>query len=418
MSKLVINGPARIRGELSVRGAKNAALPIIMASVVARKPVILENVPIELKDITAAIEALRYIGCDIAVGEGRLEVFPKKITTTFIPSEICCKFRSSLLFLGLLTGMTGNCKITLPGGCEIGERRFDLHLEGLRKLGAEVGINGDAIEVHAEKLVGADINFYLPTTTGTENLMIAACFAEGRTRIFNANTRPEIADLGSFLNMLGANITVRNRVVEINGKADFSGGKYCIMPGWDEALTYIIAAGITGGEVCIKDFSTEYIKYDIEYLKKAGMEIFETNGNVSASGKNKQLRAFDLFTAPYPGVNSDMQPLFAAFASQCEGESTITDQRFTERFQYVKELQKFGMQIENYGNCAIIRGKTKLKGAQVKAIDLRCGAALILSALAAEGITEISNLYQIERGYEYLVSRLRNLGAKTEIFND
>lgn len=418
MSKLVINGPAGISGELSVRGAKNAALPIIMASVVASKPVILENVPTELKDIAASVEALRYIGCDVAVGDGRLDVFPKKIMITSIPSEICCRFRSSLLFLGLLTGMKGHCKITVPGGCEIGERRFDLHLEGLRKLGAKVEITGEVIEVHADKLTGADINFYLPTTTGTENLMIAACFAEGRTRIFNANTRPEIADLGNFLNTLGANITVRNRIVEINGKANFGGGKYCIMPGWDEALTYIIAAGMTNGEVCIKKFSSEYIKYDIEYLKKAGIDVSEKNGNIYASGKNKQLRAFDLFTAPYPGVNSDMQPLFAALASQCHGESTITDQRFTERFQYVKELQKFGMQIENYGNCAIVRGKSKLKGAQVEAIDLRCGAALILSALAAEGITEISNVYQIERGYEYIVPRLRNLGAKTEIVND
>ncbi len=418
MSRLVIKGPAELNGQISVRGAKNAALPIVLACAVSNQPVVLENVPTELKDIGVALEALRYVGCELEVSDGRIEVHSSEIKETCLPMEIAGRFRSSLLFLGLLAGKCGHSKVTMPGGCDLGDRKFDLHLEGLRRLGAKVEVLGQSIEVRAERLVGTDIDFYLPTTTGTQNIMIAACFAEGRTRIFNANTRPEIADFGNFLNVLGGRVSVKNRVVEIEGTARFGGGDYRIMPGWDEALTYMIAAGMSKGEICVRDFGLEHVKYDILYLQQAGLDVFEWGGNVYVSGKVKKLRGFDLFTAPYPGVNSDMQPLFAALASQCEGESTITDQRFTDRFQYVKQLQKLGMPIESYGNCAVVRGLAKLKGARVEATDLRCGAALVLSALAAEGTTEIENSYQIYRGYEHIESRLRSLGADIEKVED
>jgi UDP-N-acetylglucosamine 1-carboxyvinyltransferase len=411
MSDILITGPSRIEGSVAVRGAKNAALPIVLASMVSSKPVTLENVPTELKDILAAVQALSHVGSDVNVGQGSIEVSTENISTTTIPPEISGKFRSSLLFLGLLAGRCGHAKITMPGGCDLGDRKFDLHLEGLRKLGAEVKLSDDSIEVFAEKLIGADINFYLPTTTGTENIMIAACFAKGTTRIFNANTRPEIVDFGNFLNMMGAKISVRNRVVCVEGPVDFSSAKWRIMPGWDEALFYMIAAGMTRGSVCIENFSLEHLKYDAFYLREAGIDISERNGNVYVSSKAEKLKPFDLFTAPYPGVNSDMQPLFAALASQCTGESTITDQRFTERFAYVGELKKLGAQIDNYGNCAVIKGPCALKGANVKALDLRCGASLLLSAMVAEGPTKIENCYQIYRGHEHIVSRLRCLGA-------
>lgn len=418
MSRLVIKGPAELNGEISVRGAKNAALPIVLASAVSTQPVVLENVPTEFKDVCAALESLQYIGCQVDVGDGRVDMRSSEIKETLLPMEICGQFRSSLVFLGLLVGKCGHVKITMPGGCDLGDRKFDLHLEGLRQLGARVKVSGDSMEAWADRLVGTDINFYLPTTTGTETIMIAACFAKGRTRIFNANTRPEVADLGKFLNTLGASVSVRNRVVEIEGVTNFGGGRYRVMPGWDEALTYMIAAGMSKGEICVRDFGLEHVKYDILYLQQAGLDVFEWGGNVYVSGKVKKLRGFDLFTAPYPGVNSDMQPLFAALASQCEGESTITDQRFTDRFQYVEQLQKLGMPIESYGNCAVVRGPARLKGGRVEALDLRCGAALVLSALAAEGTTEIENSYQIYRGYEYIESRLSSLGADIEKVED
>jgi len=382
------------------------------------QPVVLENVPTQFKDVRVAVEALQHVGCRVNVGDGCVEVHPGEIKEVSLPPEISGRFRSSLLFLGLLAGKCGHVKITMPGGCNLGDRRFDLHLNGLRRLGAKVEVSGSSMEVWADRLVGTDIDFYLPTTTGTENIMIAACFAEGRTRIFNANTRPEIVDFGKFLNTLGAKVSVRNRVVEIEGKVKLTAGQYRVMPGWDEALTYMIAAGMTKGEICVKDFTLEYIRHDVEYLSQAGLDIFEWGGNVYVSGRDKKLRGFDLFTAPYPGVNSDMQPLFAALASQCEGESTITDQRFTDRFQYVKQLQKLGVPIDSYGNCAVVRGPAKLKGARVEALDLRCGAALVLSALAAGGATEIENSYQIYRGYEWIESRLKGLGADVERAED
>jgi UDP-N-acetylglucosamine 1-carboxyvinyltransferase len=418
MSKLIIQGPASLSGDVSIRGAKNAALPVLVAAAAGSESVNLINVPTTLNDVNTAIEALRHIGCEIEVSNSNATIKPPKKETTFLPPEISGRFRYSLLFLGLLTGRHGHAKITFPGGCNLGDRKFDLHLEGLRQLGADVKILDDIIEIAAKKLVGVDIDFYLPTTTGTETVMLAACFAKGRTRIFNANTRPEVIDMAKCLNAMGANISVKNRVVEIEGGRKLSGCRHTLMSGWDEAMTYILAAGVTNGEICVKNFSTEHITADVDYLSKAGLDIFEWGGNVYATAKNKELKAFDLFTAPYPGVNSDMQPLFAVLASKCSGESTITDQRFTERFQYVKELQKFGMPIKSYGNCAVVQGPAKLKGASVTALDLRCGSALILTALAAKGTTIIDNCYQIERGHEFVVERFRNLGAQIEKKDD
>jgi UDP-N-acetylglucosamine 1-carboxyvinyltransferase len=418
MSKLIIQGPASLSGDVSIRGAKNAALPVLVAAAAGSESVNLINVPTTLNDVNTAIEALRHIGCEIEVSNSNATIKPPKKETTFLPPEISGRFRYSLLFLGLLTGRHGHAKITFPGGCNLGDRKFDLHLEGLRQLGADVKILDDIIEIAAKKLVGADIDFYLPTTTGTETVMLAACFAKGRTRIFNANTRPEVIDMAKCLNAMGANISVKNRVVENEGGRKLSGCRHTLMSGWDEAMTYILAAGVTNGEICVKNFSTEHITADVDYLSKAGLDIFEWGGNVYATAKNKELKAFDLFTAPYPGVNSDMQPLFAVLASKCSGESTITDQRFTERFQYVKELQKFGMPIKSYGNCAVVQGPAKLKGASVTALDLRCGSALILTALAAKGTTIIDNCYQIERGHEFVVERFRNLGAQIEKKDD
>ncbi|MHC4292494.1 MAG: UDP-N-acetylglucosamine 1-carboxyvinyltransferase [Planctomycetota bacterium] len=411
MQRIVVNGPSKLSGNISVRGAKNAALPIVIAAALSEHDITLTNVPTEFNDVNMALNALKYIGCEIEKHDGSVKINASNLEETVLPEEISSKFRYSLLFLGLLAARKGHSKVYLPGGCKLGERKFDLHLEGLRALGAEVELTEDAIEVHADQLKGADIHFYLPTTSGTENIMLAACFAEGQTRIFNANTRPEIVDFGNFLNQLGAKVSVKNRMVEVEGPVNLSGGEYSIMPGWDEAVTYMLAAGMTRSEICIQDFNLDYVQQDVSYMRQAGIDIFQWGGNVYVSAKNKQLKPFDLFTAPYPGVNSDMQPLFAALASQCEGESTITDQRFTDRFQYVDELKKLGVNIDSYGNCAVVNGRSQLKGAKATAIDLRCGAALVLTALAAEGTTEIDNTYQLYRGYENITEKLNALGT-------
>ena len=414
MSRLVVSGPVQLNGHVSVHGAKNAALPLVIASAASSEKVTLHNVPTELNDIKVALEAIDHIGCQLKTSGDVVQVHTTDIKETFIPAEISSKIRSSLVLLGLLVGKCGHAKIAIPGGCNLGDRKFDLHLEGLRKLGANVTQTDSFIEVAADGLVGADIEFYLPTTTGTENIMLAACFAQGTTRIFNANTRPEIEDMANFLNAMGGAVNVKNRVVEIEGPATLRGCEYSVMPGWDEALTYIIGGALTGGEICINNFSLEHLRHDVAILRQAGVDVFEWGGNVFASAKNRQLRPFDLFTGPYPGVNSDMHPIFAALASQCHGESSITDQRFTERFAYVEQLQRLGVEIDNYGNSAIVRGPCKLRGNKVRALDLRCGAALLLSALKAEGITVIDNFYEIGRGYQDVAARLNSLGADVE----
>ncbi len=418
MSKLRITGPTRIFGEIGVRGAKNAALPALIAAAAGTGTTVLDNVPTELKDVSVLLEALDYLGCRSQVSNGQVEVDGSNIHSTSLPGVISGRFRYSLLMLGLLLGRCGHAKIFMPGGCDLGKRKFDLHLEGLRKLGAKVMLTDTSIEVCADRLVGTDMDFYLPTTTGTETIILAACFAEGRTRIFNANTRPEIVAMGECLNAMGAKVSVRNRVVEVHGVRDLTGCRHTVMKAWDEALTYILAAGMTGGEICVKNFDLQHVKNEVSYLRESGMAIFEWGGNVYASAKNAGLRAFDLFTAPYPGVNSDMQPLFTVYASQCEGESTVTDQRFAERFQYITELQKLRVPVESYGNCAVVRGPAVLRGSEVRALDLRCGAALVLGGLAAEGTTVIDNCYQIDRGYEHIESRLQALGANIERIED
>jgi UDP-N-acetylglucosamine 1-carboxyvinyltransferase len=372
------------------------------------------NVPTTLNDVKVLLAALRHVGVSNVVDDGRVRCERFEVRETEIPIEISGKIRYSLLFLGLLLGKAGHAKIYLPGGCNLGERKFDLHLEGLRKLGADIRCDRDFIEARADKLVGTDIQFYLPTTSGTENMMIAACFAEGRTRIFNANTRPEVKNLGDFLNAMGANVTVKNRVVEIEAPTELHGCEFRTLAGWDEALTYIIGAALTGGELCVKDFNLQSVQHDVAILRQAGVDIFEWGGSVYASARNRCLKPFDLFTGPYPAVNSDMQPIFAAFASQCQGESSITDQRFTERFAYVDQLRKLGVDIENYGNSAIIKGQSRLKGDKVRALDLRCGAALVVASLKAEGITVIDDAYQIGRGYENVAARMNALGADIE----
>ncbi len=414
---LIIDGSGPLFGSVSVRGAKNAVLPMLVASAMGTEPVTLTNAPTALIDVRTTIDALRFVGCEVVEQDGVVTVLPSTGKVTSLPEELAGRFRYSLLFLGLMLGKHGHAKICLPGGCRLGNRKFDLHVAGLRQLGAEVRVTDETIEASANRLVGTDIHFHLPTTSGTENVMIAACFAEGRTRIFNANSRPEIVDLARCLNAMGANILVRNRVVEVEGRRPLRGCRHHIMSGWDEALLYILAAGMTGGEVCIEDFCLEHIAGDISYLRNAGLDVFEWGGNVYATAKGRRLKAFDLFTAPYPGVNSDMQPLFGAFATRCYGESTITDQRFTERFQYSGELRKLGVPIESYGNCAFVSGPAQLRGAQVTALDIRCGGALILAALAAEGTTVIDKVDQICRGYEYVVPRLQQLGANVRYCN-
>ena len=417
MAAFKITGGNRLNGDVKLSGAKNASLPILFGSLISDGVVELENVPVQMEDIRISIEIIKSIGAAVEINGTSVSIDPSGIKDPALPLELVSKIRSSLLLLGAFLTRFGKVELAFPGGCNIGIRKFDLHIKGLQDLGAEMDVNDEGIFGRVDKLEGADIEFYLPTTSGTENIMIGACRAKGTTVIRNANTRPEIHDFARFLNSMGADIKISNRLIEINGVDSLGATKYGIMKGGDEAMTYMIAAGMTGGDVMIRDYDLDHLRVDAGYLRESGMEIFEWGGSVYISGK-KGIQPFDMFTAPYPGVNSDMQPLFAALALKASGESTITDQRFTDRFAYVEQLKSFGADIHHYGNCAVVKGGKKLIGSSVRATDLRGGVAEILVGLISEGETTIENIYQIDRGYERLEEKLGALGANIERIED
>lgn len=408
-----IEGGYPLQGEVKLSGAKNAVLPAIAAACLGDKPTILSNVPIKLHDIRILIEILQSLGAKIDIQDSTLSCSRGSFPSGSVALELAKKIRYSLLLLGMAAAVGEELFLPLPGGCAIGNRKHDLHILGLRSLGHEIIEGEGGIRIKPGKGKGTAINLYLPTTSGTENIMLAAVLAEGATEIRNANTRPEVMELGRLLVAMGAEVDVRNRVVKIIGVNHLKGGaSFTIMPGWDEAVTFLAVAGVTKGEIVIPGFDLRYVKSDIHHLRETGIEIFEWGGSVYATAKNS-LKPFDLFTGPYPAINSDMQPIFAVLALMASGESTITDMRFTERFGYTDELRQFGANLDVYGNCAVIKGNSQLNGAaNVKATDLRGGAAVVLCALAAQGKSSISNIYQIERGYEQFDLKLRNLGAK------
>lgn len=408
MRKYVMTGGKKLHGKIRLNGAKNAALPILAGTTLTDEMVVLHNVPIELNDVQVMLKILAALGKQIEIQPDMVRI-SGPLTTHVVPHELGAKIRYSLLFLGALLNRLGQTSVPNPGGCNIGDRKFDLHLAGLEQLGATFDM-GEAIEGRAAKLTGANISLYLPTTSGTQNIILGALAAEGQTVIKNANTRPENLDFASFLDSMGADLHMRNRMVTLTGGKSLHGTEYTIMNGPDELVSYIIAAAVTGGELQIENADLKYVPTDLKVLRDAGLEIFEWGHSVYVSAKYP-LEPIDIFTTPYPGINSDMQPLYSVLAAMIPGESTVTDMRFTDRFQYAEELKKFGIEIEVYGNCAVIEGGKPLHGCVVTATDLRGGAAMVLAGLAAEGTTTISNVYQIERGYINLPDILSALGA-------
>ena len=411
MKVFEIRGGRKIKGEIALSGAKNAALPILFGSLLCEELVKIENVPTKLQDIKVTLKLLKKLGAEVQVKGKTVIINPSGVSKIKVPQSLSSKIRSSLLLLSVLLVKMGEVRLSFPGGCAIGKRKFDLHIKGLSALGADIRVDEKGISGRRKKqFIGADIDFYTPTVTGTENVILGACLAKGKTRIMNANTVPEIEDFANFMNSMGAKIKVSSRYIEIEGVKKLKGTKYRVMNGNDEAVTYMIAAGMTGGEVKILDYNLSTIVADIQYLRETGIEIFEWGNSVYVSA-SKPLKAFDMFTAPYPGVNSDLQPLFSALALAASGESTITDQVFMERFEYVKQLRSFGGDIRNFGNCAVVRGGKAMKGAKVSAPDLRGGTAAILAGLIASGKTTIENIYQIDRGYESIEKKLRKLNV-------
>lgn len=402
-----------IKGAVSISGAKNASLPIIVAACLPDEDIRLSNVPVELNDVQVLVSVLRDLG--FLIDQNGHELVFRNSQVKDILSDVpfeASKIRYSLLLLPLLLSLRGAVNNPLPGGCNLGDRKYDIHLDLLQKMGAGIHDSGTAITGSLSgRFKGADLSFHIATTSGTESAIIAAAKSEGVTRIKNANTRPEVLDLIHFLNGLGAKITFSTRYIEIQGVSTLSGGSYQILPDSHEAMSYIILAAMAQGEVKINNFDGRYLVEDLELMERIGVDVFRWQGDLYVSAKDKNLKPFSMATSPYPGINSDMQPLLAALAATIPGESIITDTRFNNRFQYVNEFAKMSIDIVNYENCAVIQGGKPIIGTQLFATDLRAGAALTFLSCVAQGKSTIDNFYQVERGYVDILGKLNDLGA-------
>ncbi|MBN1794165.1 MAG: UDP-N-acetylglucosamine 1-carboxyvinyltransferase [Candidatus Omnitrophica bacterium] len=415
MDSLVINGPGRLEGTVAISGAKNAALKVLCASLLTPEGVRLSNIPTGIEDVKVQLGMLESIGVRVVASGAEVCIDGSSISGYEVIMDQEKGIRTSLLMLGALLARFGEGRVPLPGGCTIGERKYDLHIMVLEKLGATVKVSDDGfLEAECDRLRGAEITFPLRTTGATEHAIIASCLAEGRTVLKNAHTRPEVFDLVRFLNTMGADIRiVGSGWIEIEGVKELHGTSYGIIPDSVEALTFIIAAAVTRGDIEIAECPLDALEIPLIYLRESGVrfDVAERSLRVTAPAR---LTALDISTGPYPGINSDFQPLFTAYATQAEGVSTITDIRFRDRFDYVTELLKMGARISREGNTIIIAGGTPLKSARVHACDLRAGAAVLIAGLCARGTTEIDNVYQIDRGYEEIDVKLKGLGVAIE----
>ncbi len=413
MAKFIVKGGNVLRGVVKLSGAKNSALPIICASILTSEKIKLLNIPTELEDVKVQLSMLESIGVNISVEVDAVNIDSASVTRHEVSMDSEKSIRTSLLTLGSLLARFGRARVPLPGGDNIGERKYDLHIYALERLGAKIKVGNDGfLEAECDGLRGAEIDFPLRTTGGTENAMIAASLARGTTVIKNAHTRPEVTDLANFLNAMGAKVKIRGSgYIEVEGVTELYGTNYSIMPDNVEALTFIIAAALTRGDVEIKRCPVNMLEIPIIYLRESGVNFYNSDDSLFVT-RNNTITSVDLSTGSYPGINSDFQPLFTVFATQAKGKSKITDIRFINRFEYTKELNKMGANITIQGNTAIIEGETKLKGCHVTAHDIRGGAALIVAGLCADGETIIDNAYQIKRGYEQIENKFIGLGAE------
>ena len=412
MDGLLIEGGTRLEGSVRISGAKNATLPILAATLLAEGPVSIGNVP-HLNDITTTVELLGRMGVSVTVDETmHIEVDSSTINDFSAPYELVKTMRASILVLGPLVARFGRADVSLPGGCAIGSRPVDLHVEGLRAMGATIDVENGYIRARAKRLRGVHLNLSCVTVTGTENLMMAACLADGQTIIDNAAREPEVVDLADFLNILGADIqgAGTSRLV-INGVESLHGGRYEVLPDRIEAGTYLVAGAMTRGDVTVKDVRPEHLRCVLDKLRDAGAQLDIGESEIKLSMPQRP-RAVNISTAPYPEFPTDMQAQFVALNAVADGESRITETVFENRFMHVQEMQRMGAQIRVDGNTAFCSGVDRLTGAPVMATDLRASASLVLAALVADGETLVSRIYHIDRGYECIEEKLRNLGAK------
>ena len=414
MSQFVVSGTEQINGEICVSGAKNAALPVAMASLMGHGESVLCDIP-NLRDIRNIIKIIESLGAEVKYEENRLTVNPDAVDKVKVPENLAQELRASYYILGAFLARHGQAETTIPGGCDIGDRPIDLHLKGFRALGAEVTIDGESVHIEAEQLKGDKIYLDYPSVGATMNIIMAAALAEGKTVIENAAREPEIVDLANYLNVMGADIKgAGTDVIRIEGVDKLTGTEYTIIPDRIEAGTYVIMGAVTGSELYVDNVLVEHIKPLVAKLKEMGVRIEEDVEGVKVKSK-PSLKAVDVKTLPYPGFPTDLQAPFMVLLTQAEGKSKVIETVFENRFAHVEELKKMGAKIEEkkVGHTAVVE-QSSLVGTEVQATDLRAGAALILAGLVAEGKTTIKEGYHIERGYEDIIQKLRGVGVKIE----
>lgn len=413
VSKYIITEGRPLKGKVRISGAKNSVLPIIAASLLADSSSVIDEIPY-LNDVRIMCELVKSLGASVTVSESkdRLIVDPLGITNTIAPYELVNKMRASFLVMGPLLAKTGEAKISLPGGCAIGSRPVDLHLKGFTAMGAEITQGHGYIEAKIRgRLKGSNIYLDFPSVGATENLLMAAALADGQTVLENAATEPEIVDLATYLTMMGADVKgAGTDTIKINGVDSLKGVAHTIIPDRIEAGTFMIAAAITGGDVLVDNVVPEHLKPVSAKLREAGVEVAEEISSIHVMAGSR-LKAVDIKTHPYPGFPTDMQSQMTSLMSKAEGTSMVIETIFENRFMHVSELKRMGANIKVEGRTAVIEGEKSLMGAKVCATDLRAGAALVLAGLAAEGVTEISDIEHIDRGYMKLEEKLKGLGA-------
>ena len=417
MRKIVVEGGVPLRGQIEVSGAKNAVLPLMAATLLADGVSVIDESP-WLADVEVMSAVLTSLGLSCDYICGGLHINSSGLTHTEAPAELVCKMRASFLIMGPLLARCGRARMSLPGGCAIGARPIDLHLKGFETLGAEISIDNGYIEAKANRLSGKQIYLDFPSVGATENLMMAAALADGHTVIGNAAEEPEIVDLSNMLSAMGAKIKgAGTNIIRIEGVKELKPARHTVIPDRIEAGSFMVMAAATGGELIITNVITEHIKSVTAKLKEAGVTVEEGYDGVHVIG-GPQLHSADVKTLPYPGFPTDLQAQFMALLTLAGGTSVITETVFENRFRHAEELRKMCADIKTNGHSAVINGVKCLRGAAVKATDLRAGAAMIVAALAAEGITEISDIHYIERGYENICGKLAAVGAKITLIED
>src|SRR3954447_8213837 len=419
MDKIRIHGGHPLSGSIKISGSKNSALPILAATLLTREPCTIRRVP-DLSDTNYMLQILKHLGAEVERASGTVTIAAAKIDS-IAPYDVVRRMRASVCVIGPLLGRCKEATVSLPGGCVIGDRPIDLHLKGFEALGAAVRVEGGNVKVFAPKLNGAVINLrgkFGPTVLGTDNVMMAAVLAEGTTVIEGAAQEPEVVDLANFLNKMGAKVEgAGTRRLIIEGVKELHGAEHEVIPDRIEAGTFLVAGAICGKGITIKRVDPEHIRAITGALTSCGYKIENTNDSISIS-PNGSTAPVELTTEPYPGFPTDMQAQMCALLSTTEGISVITENIFPQRYMHIAELKRMGANVDLEGPTAVIKGVDHLLGAPVMASDLRASAALVLAGLKAQGVTDVSRVYHIDRGYEHLDEKLRELGAEIERVKD